>query len=85
MKENMQYVLLGAVLLCAYFAFRLNKQAQENNTTIFDILKENKEIVLITGVSVLGLIYFMNRNEDGVGINLFGQDKLCNSEFYEQP
>jgi len=85
MNENMQYMLLGSVLLCLYLGYRLNKKAQETNVTVLDILKENKEVAGFTGLSMLGIFFYMNKNEDGMGLNLFGQDKLCNNDFYEIP
>ena len=83
MKEYMQYIMLGAVILSTYLAYMLNKQAQETNTTVMEILKEKKEVVCITLLLVFGILFLMNKGEEG--LNLFGQDKLCTTEFYDQP
>jgi len=83
MKEQTQLILLGSVILCLYLGFLVNKQAQETNTSVSDILSEKKEICLLTIVGVSGLIYLTSQGEEG--INLFGQDKLCTTDFYEQP
>jgi len=85
MKEYKQFILLGSILLCAYFGYLLNKQAQETNTPVMEIIEQKKGTILLIIMSILGILWHMNNGEDGgSGLNLFGQDKLCTTEFYDQ-
>jgi hypothetical protein len=83
MKEQTQLILLASVILCLYLGFLVNKQAQETNTSVLDILKDKKEICCLTIVGAVGLIYLTSQGDEG--LNLFGQDKICTTDFYEQP